>query len=127
MQIDEISVGAAADDLRAKWNSVVRRRAFLKGLGVAGAFLPAGALLSTGVKAMTGGAPSSTLTRGDVAILRFLAAAEILETDLWLQYNELGGVDGGNGSMWRRFRTSMATCPSTSPTTPTTRSATLRS
>jgi hypothetical protein len=27
--------------------------------------------------------------RGDVAILRFLAAAEILETDLWQQYNEL--------------------------------------
>src|SRR5215831_7479958 len=32
------------------------------------------------------------LTRGDVAILRFLAAAEIIETDLWIQYNELGGV-----------------------------------
>jgi hypothetical protein len=31
------------------------------------------------------------LNRGDVAILQFLAAAEIIETDLWLQYNELGG------------------------------------
>lgn len=29
------------------------------------------------------------LTRGDAAILRLLAAAEILETDLWQQYNEL--------------------------------------
>jgi hypothetical protein len=43
------------------------------------------------------------LTRGDAAILRFLAAAEILETDLWQQYNELGGVQdselpGGSGS-----------------------------
>ncbi|HEU4751490.1 MAG TPA: hypothetical protein VFU47_00180 [Armatimonadota bacterium] len=29
------------------------------------------------------------LSRGDAAMLRFLAAAEILETDLWQQYNEL--------------------------------------
>src|SRR5207237_3440301 len=48
--------------------------------------------------------PSShKLTNDDAAILRFLAAAEILETDLWQQYNELGGVQdsevpGGSGS-----------------------------
>jgi hypothetical protein len=44
------------------------------------------------------------LTHGDIAILRLLAAAEIIETDLWLQYSELGGtqdneisgVNGGN-------------------------------
>ncbi|MCU1286601.1 MAG: hypothetical protein JWO13_2951 [Acidobacteriales bacterium] len=35
---------------------------------------------------------SGALNRGDAAILRFLAAAEILETDLWLQYWELGGT-----------------------------------
>jgi hypothetical protein len=29
------------------------------------------------------------LHRGDAAILRFLAAAELIETDLWQQYNEL--------------------------------------
>ena len=43
------------------------------------------------------------LKKGDAAILRFLAAAEILETDLWQQYNELGGIQdsevpGGGGS-----------------------------
>ena len=43
------------------------------------------------------------LSSGDAAILRFLAALEILETDLWQQYNELGGVQddevpGGTGS-----------------------------
>jgi len=43
------------------------------------------------------------LTPGDAAILRFLAAAEILETDLWQQYNELGGIQdsevlGGSGN-----------------------------
>jgi hypothetical protein len=43
------------------------------------------------------------LTPGDAAILRFLAAAEILETDLWQQYNELAGIQdsevpGGTGN-----------------------------
>jgi hypothetical protein len=46
---------------------------------------------------------SGGLTPGDAAILRFLAALEILETDFWQQYNELGGVQdsevpGGTGS-----------------------------
>ncbi len=45
---------------------------------------------------------SRRLTRGDAGILRFLAAAEILKTDFWVQYNELGGaqdseVPGGSG------------------------------
>jgi hypothetical protein len=35
------------------------------------------------------------LDRGDIAILRFLAAAELLESDLWNQYAELGGVTTG--------------------------------
>jgi hypothetical protein len=35
------------------------------------------------------------LNPGDAAILRFLAAAEILESDLWEQYWELGGVPFG--------------------------------
>jgi len=44
------------------------------------------------------------LTEGDAAILRFLSAAEIIETDLWQQYNELGGIQdselpGGSGSV----------------------------
>jgi len=46
---------------------------------------------------------SGGLTKGDGAILRFLAAAEILETDLWQQYNELAGIQdsevpGGSGN-----------------------------
>src|SRR6267154_3944514 len=45
---------------------------------------------------------SGSLNHGDAAILRFLAAAEILETDFWVQYNELGGIQdsevpGGTG------------------------------
>jgi len=42
------------------------------------------------------------LSKGDAAMLRFAAAAEILESDFWIQYNELGGiqdaeVSGGSG------------------------------
>ena len=39
------------------------------------------------------------LTRGDAAILSFLAAAEIIESDLWLQYAELGGIQTFNNHL----------------------------
>jgi hypothetical protein len=62
---------------------------------MAGATLvPASALLATKVRANPGDV-SGSLTKGDAAILRFLAAAEILESDLWEQYWELGGVPFG--------------------------------
>jgi ferritin-like protein len=38
------------------------------------------------------------LTEGDVAILRLLAAAELIEADLWQQYSELGGTQDGEVS-----------------------------
>jgi hypothetical protein len=70
-----------------------RRRSFLKSMGIAGATLAAGSLLSPTIQAQDeDNDRSGGLTKGDAAILRFLAAAEILETDLWLQYWELGGV-----------------------------------
>ena len=82
----------ASEDLDAHWQRVVGRRSFLKGVGVAGAAaLPGSALFASQAVAR-----SSRITDGDVSILRFLAAAEILESDLWSQYNELGGVNGGN-------------------------------
>jgi hypothetical protein len=67
------------------------RRSFLKGLGIAGAALSAGTILASQANAGDDN-HSGSLTRGDAAILRFLAAAEIIETDLWLQYQELGGT-----------------------------------
>ena len=67
----------------------VQRRSFLKGMGVAGVALSAGAVLPAALGAEE---KSGSLTKGDAAILRFLAAAEIIESDLWLQYQELGGV-----------------------------------
>ena len=77
------------EDVNSDWQRVVRRRSFLKGLSVAGGTVTASALLTVQGKA-------ATLNPGDVAILRFLAAAELIESDLWQQYNELGGVNGGN-------------------------------
>lgn len=69
-----------------------RRRSFLKGIGAAGVSLSAGALLMNQAFADDAEEDSGSLTKGDAAILRFLAAAEIIESDLWLQYWELGGV-----------------------------------
>jgi hypothetical protein len=81
--------------VQSQWNRVVGRRSFLKGVGLAGAaVLPGSALLTSQAVART----TTKLTDGDVAILRFLAAVELIETDLWQQYNELGGVNGGNPS-----------------------------
>ncbi len=86
------------------------RRSFLKkGLAVAAAGaigagvlggLPTLAKMEPARIRQTG---SARITPGDAAILRMLAAAEILETDFWRQYNELGGIQdsevpGGSGS-----------------------------
>src|SRR6266436_1670918 len=79
------------------------RRSFLrKGLVVGGAGAIGAGLLSNGLPAFAE-ERSGGLTPGDAAILRFLSALEILETDLWQQYNELGGIQdsevpGGSGS-----------------------------
>ena len=77
-----------------QWRRVLGRRSFLKGVGLAGAAAIPGSALLSGSAFASGG----TLTQGDVAILRFLAAVELIESDLWQQYNELGGVNGGNSA-----------------------------
>lgn len=72
------------------------RRSFLRNLGLGAVLLAPGTGLLTGTANVLG-APdkpkSKRLPRGDVAILQLLAAAELIEADLWQQYNELGGVD----------------------------------
>src|SRR5438270_5095813 len=79
----------------------ISRRSFLgKSLAV-GAGTIGGTLLLSGRKTAYA---TGTLIQGDADILRFLSAAEIIETDMWQQYNELCGlqdseVPGGSGSM----------------------------
>src|SRR5262249_21200027 len=63
------------------------RRSFLK----KGALAASAATVGAGLLSNTAQG-SGRLTPGDAALLRFAAAAEILESDFWVQYNELGGV-----------------------------------
>src|ERR1700684_3972589 len=91
----EANHSSTGEDVQRHWQGVVKRRSFLKGLGIAGATLSAGALLITESKAQASGG-TGRLSKGDAALLRFAAAVELIEADLWQQYNELGGVQGGN-------------------------------
>src|SRR5947207_16021703 len=89
----ETSQSSTEEAVQRHWQGVVKRRSFLKGLGIAGATLSAGALLATEGNALDTRS-TGTLSKGDAALLRFAAAAEVIEADLWQQYNELGGVKG---------------------------------
>jgi len=92
------------------WNSMkgaINRRSFVKnGLTAAGVATVGAGLLADSSSVLAEQGPeehSGRLTPGDAALLRFAAAAEILETDFWVQYNELGGipdseVPGGSGN-----------------------------
>src|ERR1700685_571757 len=71
-------------------NRPVNRRSFLKKGMLAGSAATVSAGLVGSFKPAF--AQSSSLTKGDIAILRFLAAAELIESDLWTQYAELGGI-----------------------------------
>ena len=79
--------------------SSISRRSFLgKSLAVGAGTIGAGLLSNIRTVEASGG-----LTPGDAALLRFAAAAEILEADFWIQYNELGGIQddevpGGSGN-----------------------------
>jgi Ferritin-like domain len=79
--------------------SSISRRSFLgKSLAVGAGTIGAGLLANVPTARASGG-----LTAGDEAILRLLAAAELIEADLWQQYNELGGIQdaevpGGSGN-----------------------------
>src|SRR5712675_2233502 len=79
--------------------SFLSRRSFLgKSLAVGAGTIGAGLLANVPTARASGG-----LTRGDADILRFLAAAELIEADLWQQYNELAGIQdsevpGGTGN-----------------------------
>src|ERR1700730_8326491 len=95
-----LMITSADENVDSRGRSAVGRRSFLKGLGMAGAtLLPASALLVNQAKAQENKDESDdnggSLSQGDASILRFLAAAQILESDLWEQYWELGGVPFG--------------------------------
>jgi len=71
-------------------NGSVGRRSFMKGSLLAGGAVVGAGLLSNAT--LLRAQESGSLNAGDIAILRFLAAAELIESDLWTQYAELGGL-----------------------------------
>lgn len=78
------------------------RRAFLKTGIAAASAATMGTALSAFGQERDRDEEDGDLTKGDIAILRFLNAVEQIETDLWIQYSELGGtqdneVPGNNG------------------------------
>jgi Ferritin-like domain len=88
----------SAERSKPRKNFLTRRSFLGKSLAVGAGTIGAGFFVNTRTARASGG-----LTPGDAALLRFAAAAEILETDFWVQYNELGGVQdsevpGGSGN-----------------------------
>src|SRR5947208_15469103 len=86
------------DFSKSQYSSISRRSFLGKSLAVGAGTIGAGLLANAPTARASGG-----ITSGDAALLRFAAAAEILETDFWVQYNELGGVQdpevpGGTGN-----------------------------
>src|SRR6516162_3804710 len=99
MHMEEVSVGLSSTSKRVEITQPATsartssgglgRRTFMKRLGLSGtALLPASTLLA-GRTVARAARLNGGLSQGDTAILRFLAAAELLESDLWQQYNEL--------------------------------------
>src|SRR5437588_9215634 len=88
------------EERSVKSNGGISRRSFLgKSVAVGAGALGGAWILSSRTTASADG----ILSQGDADILRFLSAAEIIETDAWQQYNELGGIQdsevpGGSGS-----------------------------
>lgn len=93
---------AISDNDQSRGSVQTNRRTFLRGGLALGAGSLAAGLLPVGLQTVAAQGRFG-LPPGDVAILRFLAAVEILETDLWQQYNELTGIQdnevpGGTGN-----------------------------
>src|SRR5439155_23463649 len=85
--------------VKSSKNSLSRRSFLGKSLTIGAGTVGGGWLLGGASPAFAAG----SLSPGDAAMLRFAAAAEILEADFWIQYNELGGVQdpevpGGTGN-----------------------------
>ena len=82
------------EDSRKDSKKSLDRRSFMRSGLLAGgaATIGAGMLANGNLARAQDQDGDGSLDAGDVAILRFLAAAELIEADLWTQYAELGGI-----------------------------------
>ena len=83
---DTKSTESHKEELDSSWSRLIRRRKFLQGLGTAGAVgaaLPATTLFAKSDK---------KLSKDDAKLLQLALTIELIEADLWQQYNELGGA-----------------------------------
>ncbi|HEY4813667.1 MAG TPA: ferritin-like domain-containing protein [Chthoniobacterales bacterium] len=71
------------------------RRSFFKKSALATGAAMVGAGLFGASKSAFGQNSGGSLTKGDIDILRFAATAELIESDLWTQYAQLGGLTPG--------------------------------
>ncbi len=96
----ETEIGRDAHDITtgepatAGCSASAGRRGLLQGIGMAGAALTAGLL--PGAPAARAAPRPAKPTHGDIDLLRFVAWAELIESDLWQQYAELGGLATGS-------------------------------
>ena len=90
--LNALNAHAPEEKLNPREQESASRRSFLKKTLVAGAATAGAGLLMEKMPSAFGETSNSSLNKGDIAILQFLAAAEIIESDLWLQYQEFGGT-----------------------------------
>jgi len=91
-ELSETTTMPTVEEVSSHEKALVNRRSFVRHSLIAGAAATVGAGILANSNFAVAQGDSGKLTKGDVAVLQFLAAAEIIESDLWLQYQELGGA-----------------------------------
>jgi Ferritin-like domain len=102
--LHETEINQATETIKPSKGSFSRRSFLGKSLAAGAVTMGAGLFANTLLAKEGKEKEKGHLKKGDAAILRFLAAAEIIEADLWQQYNELAGIQdsevpGGTGSL----------------------------
>src|SRR5258708_20324360 len=88
-ELSETTTTPMVEEVNSHEKGIVNRRSFMRHSLVAGAAATVGAGILANSNFAVAQGDSGKLRKGDVAILQFLAAAEIIETDPSLHYPTL--------------------------------------